>query len=404
MAITVLRTPSDLAPIKNPVEFGFQASNSGAGVYTATVFLGVNSQDVCELNFTCDSERKFYFRLDQILLSLAPIRALNGIGIGDGEYWDVTHLILYTVKVKLYKDGILVDGVGIDGQAYQEDFYAVRAGLDYMMFIQKTWETSLLGERYASILPQKRTITRDEYFCVSWYNPHDFGTYISWKLYDVNGDIIPGERVTGGGNANTISSILASWNSLATNLSWLGLSKDDVYSFEFELYYTNESSEAVLIEQTLSPRYYLKPKTTTYPLRSFVFLNSLGGYDVMTVTGRKASMLEVTKETAELYYPANYLVSQPQSVDYNIKRQEKQTIDTGFIKTNDDRYRWQDFIASEDIYEMVQTPEGWDAALPIRITTTKAAMGADKQYNGSLEIEYVYRFENFGFTKLLKPS
>jgi len=401
MAHTFLNQPSNPAPCLNAVDYQIQAEDTGSGVYTAIVYVQGGNFNTITLNFTLDSNKRFWLSLGEILKANAPIQFANGIGNGDANNFGYPSVFSYEFDVYIYKNGTQ-QGTALEANSKKY----VRAGLDYTKFITDTWENHLLGLRYTSVLPKKRNIAFEEYFCISAYLPTiPVGTTnFEFYCYNAAGTLMPGTEGDGYAIASftftsNIVNIFTTFSRMNLNASWGAIDLDNVAYFEV---YIRDVDAGTRFSQTAGCfRYNIKEKNSLYPLRSFLFRNSLGGYDVLSFSGEKTSTTEQEKEEANIYYPANYFIGQPQTVEYNQQRKEEYKINSGFIPTAEWLSTYQDFIHSEDIYEMVTIGDE-DKALPIKLNKTKFKLGQDNQTNQSLDIEYSYRFENFGFTNLLK--
>lgn len=403
MAHSFLNQPATIAPCLNSVDYQIQADDSGSGVYTAIVYVQGDNFNTITLKYTLDSNRRFWLKLGEILKANAPIKLINGIGNGDGQFFSNPAVFGYSLDIYIYKNG---DQQGIALEANDKKY--IRAGLDYTKFISSSWIGELLGGRYTSILPKKRTIQLDEYFCISAYLPEvSIGyTNLEFYCYKSDGTLISGGH--GDGYAlisftftSNIVNLMTTFNELNVNPSWSNIFANINQLAYFDVFIRDVDTGTRYSQTSGCFRYYVKQKTNLYPLRSFLFFNSKGGYDVLTLSGEKISMTENQSQEAEIYYPANYFLGQPQSVNFNHRRNDEYKIISGFIPTPEWLAAYQDFIHSEDIYEMVNLGD-LDTALPIKLKKSKFKLGQDNQTNQSLEIEYSYRFENFGFTNLLK--
>lgn len=403
MAHTFLYQPSNPAPCLNDVDYQIQAEDSGAGTYTARVDLQGDNFNTIQLFYTLDSNRRFWLKLKEILKANAPIQFVNGVGKADARAFSYPGLFGYALDIYIFKNGAQ-QGIALEAN----DKKYIRAGLDYTKFITNTWANHLLGLRYTSILPKKRTVQLDEYFCISAYLPSIPEGFINFEfyVYKADGTLISGGH--GDGYAlisfnfdHNIVNLMTMFNELNQNPSWGNIFANLSQVAYFDVFIRDVDTGARYSQTDGCFRYYVKQKDNLYSLRSFLFRNSLGGYDVLTFSGEKISMTEQEKQEADIYYPANYLIGQPQTVEYNQQRKEEYKINSGFISTAEWLAAYQDFIHSEDIYEMVNIGSK-DAALPIKLNKAKFKLGQDNQTNQSLDIEYSYRFENFGFTNLLK--
>lgn len=134
-----------------------------------------------------------------------------------------------------------------------------------------------------------------------------------------------------------------------------------------------------------------------HPLtRFFMFLNSLGSYEVLMFTGQAESSTDFDREVVQKFLPYNYAAIDGEFQVNHVTLQQKASYSSGFIKGALAK-QWKeymvDFIKSTDIYD-VTTGE----RLKRVVTTTTMPGEADQEYLRFIRFEALDNYVDENFT------
>lgn len=404
MAHDTLLIPNNLAPLRNLSEFVIQSHDAGAGTYTAVAVLSGPTIPALTLKFSCDFNRTVTIRINKLLKPYAQPTPITGLGDGQRFYFRATTIVTYSLSITFYKDGAAVlSPVTFSNKT------AILAGRDYTKIQTAGFVDELVSGRYVSVWLGKRTVTLDEFFCLPMYFPVLPAGSIRLEFFFVGKDgyaiDATGEHQEFYATFTPLSLIYCfvssvkfltgfgfGWENLLANL-------DNVAFFTIQL---RDMTTGNLL--TGSPlRYDVREKNNLYPLRSFLFLNSKGGYDAITLSGKKESEMENEGQTAQKYFPSNYLIGQPHEEEFNETNDAEYKINTGYITTREGRKVLQDFLMSRERYEMVGIGSTF-VPLPIKLTSKKHPMSGDNMPTTGIDLTYKYKFQNMGSSDLVSFS
>ncbi len=116
--------------------------------------------------------------------------------------------------------------------------------------------------------------------------------------------------------------------------------------------------------------------------RYFLFLNSLGGYDTIRVTGDQEDALEYDRTDIDKTLPAGFKYMDHESATGFVKETVTYKANTGWI--NRDQLSWlRELFLSKQVFQI----KG-DKLMPVVVSSTKVAQRIDKEYMYSLDFEY----------------
>ncbi len=116
--------------------------------------------------------------------------------------------------------------------------------------------------------------------------------------------------------------------------------------------------------------------------RFFLFLNSLGGYDTIRVTGDQEDALEYDRTDIDKTLPAGFKYMDHESATGFVKETVTYKANTGWISR--DQLSWlRELFLSKQVFQI----KG-DKLMPVVVSSTKVAQRIDKEYMYSLDFEY----------------
>lgn len=376
----------------NPVFWGLSCANLGRGIYTAKVTLTAGDLPAVILNYTLNANRYFETEISEILKSAAKVKPQYTIAARGSKFFSCTHFISYTIQIQFYKDGVLQSG---ETKYYERK--AIRAGNDVFSALGPLWDNKLLDDRFLSVLPNQREVTWSDWFTLPiWIDTavDDGEIGLIFVFRKANGDLIDVALIIDSTYLPSQPFIhyINTLNNVVTDAEKT-INKSEVATVQvipaapIDTHYTGGASIT----------FKLITQDTLYPRRGFMFLNSIGGYDIVHFTGKKTARTKTTKERAQkVKTPSTQGLSEVE--EYNFERTAPMTINSGFQKPTIFN-AMQDLLASEDVYEIVD-----GVVLPIEIKEDTYPMDEDNQPIKSLEFDYTYKFQNYGLSRLLKVN
>lgn len=160
---------------------------------------------------------------------------------------------------------------------------------------------------------------------------------------------------------------------------------------KYELSLLNQSDVLISEVRTFLVDAFEHPLT-----RYFMFLNSLGGYEVIKFNGLKTVSSDYDREVLEYFLPANYKAEDGQFKSGRVSLQDKNSYSTGYI-TGSLSAEWveylKDLLLSKNVFDVTNGNR-----LPVLITNTTYAAGGDQEYERFLRIETISAYRDECFT------
>lgn len=157
----------------------------------------------------------------------------------------------------------------------------------------------------------------------------------------------------------------------------------------YELWLTNQADEVITEVRT----YYIEeshPRT-----RFYMFLNSLGGYEVLRFTGVQTDKVTFARELIQKFLPHNYNPLDGEFSSNQVTHQRQMNIGSGFIKGRLAK-EWheylEDFISSPIVYDVTDGDR-----YPIVITSGEH-ISEDQNYERFIRVEARDAYDNESFT------
>lgn len=152
-----------------------------------------------------------------------------------------------------------------------------------------------------------------------------------------------------------------------------------------------DQTDAVITEVRT---YYVNP--VTHPLsRYFMFLNSLGAFEVLRFTGQQEDKTQFSRELVQRFLPHNYNPLQGQYSVNTVTRQSTRSISSGFIKDKQAE-KWHEYMI-----DFMSTPLLYDVSngkrYPVVITGGDHTR-ADQNYERYIRIDARQAYDNESFT------
>ena len=227
--------------------------------------------------------------------------------------------------------------------------YAIKAGLaneDFYAFGENFWKSWQAEKRqFLTWQPDyKRVRAAQEEYLYFLVNFTPTPTELRLRVRTIGADGQGGAAVTARSIANPL---LYSVLSLPVGLSSLGLATplDDVTAYEVWL--ANEANARVSeVRRYVLDRHY-EPND-----RALLFVNSLGGWDTLRLTGQAQQTLKVAQQTAEVERPARAGVDFSELKIVSIEGERDITVGTGYFRRQSAEYlRYLDeLLLSEQVY------------------------------------------------------
>jgi hypothetical protein len=127
----------------------------------------------------------------------------------------------------------------------------------------------------------------------------------------------------------------------------------------------------------------VKPKKTRY----FLFLNSLGSYEVLRTTGKGEKIAEVSKEIVQKYLPPAHTSDYGEKEVHEVNNERVSSRSSGYFDEKDALNWLQDFAVSKKVYDITN-----GSRVPVIIRNTQISVDKDDDYRYFMrfEVEEVY--------------
>jgi hypothetical protein len=130
-------------------------------------------------------------------------------------------------------------------------------------------------------------------------------------------------------------------------------------------------------------------------VRYFLFLNSLGGFDTLRITGDQEDSLEYSRTSIKKILGDAFTEKDHQTTASNILERKRYSANTGW-KTKEDIAWIRDFFLSKQVY-LINTGK----LVPVEITTTEALQRKDRSEMYSIQFDYQRAYTSAYYTKEL---
>jgi len=249
--------------------------------------------------------------------------------------------------------------------------YAIKAGLsneDFYVYGDTFWKKWQIGQRqFLTWQPNYKRVAVDQeeylYFLVN-FTPKPLELRLRVQYYYANG---------AGPEAATVMTLsnplLYSVICCPAGADALGIPGDAV---RYDVWLSNEQDKRLS-----EVRSYLIDHIREVYDRSILFVNSLGGWDTLRLTGQAQRLLKVTQSVAEIERPANAAVDFSELKIISIEGEYEFQISTGYFKRDAVSYlRYLDeLLLSEEMY--LVTDKGYRALQLITSTLLDQADNRD---------------------------
>jgi hypothetical protein len=128
-------------------------------------------------------------------------------------------------------------------------------------------------------------------------------------------------------------------------------------------------------------------------VRYFLFLNSLGGYDTLRITGDQEDLLEYSRTSVKKILGDAFTEKDHQTKPSHIRERKRYTANTGW-KTKEDIAWIRDFFLSKQVY-LLNTGK----LIPVEITTTEALQRKDRSEMYSIQFDYQRAYTSEYYTR-----
>lgn len=164
-------------------------------------------------------------------------------------------------------------------------------------------------------------------------------------------------------------------------------------------YYTVEVVTNTTPAQVLSETRTYQIDIAEYPYkREFLFLNSLGGYDVVRTTGIGESEAKQERTFVSSPYPKEFSNAFRMKKQVFVTGNETMKVNSGWL-TSDQANWFQDFLLSDDVFEIKN-----DILYPVVITSQSGPKKTDEQSPAYfVEFEYEYCAHDTTYAKSIEP-
>jgi len=124
--------------------------------------------------------------------------------------------------------------------------------------------------------------------------------------------------------------------------------------------------------------------------RTFLFFNSLGAWETITLQGMQEEALEIMREEAAILLAHDYTAADPVYKAYQIQARQDFTLSSGWL-TQEECDWYDELLTSEKVYRVTD-----DGYLPVTITTSKARKKSDEIDMWAVEISYRPAYNKIG--------
>lgn len=388
MALQVDIFPPLIAPAKNPVVFQISADPGSPLKLNHKIGLKVyRREDSTDVLIFEDLVSPYYaggraialFEISELLLAGLETTFTLNVGLGLHKVLQTKMLLPYYIKYY---------------EVYGEPATATTAKTS-------NWFYSLNG----GIPPWKHASFYKTYGNFTWFLTSTGKTFLTWyqyaKLTDINAPerlyfVVPETRTEINFSLQVTRHYFADGDD-DPELFTIGHSLLPGQAYEFDVSYqaligshtgnfSGYSVKVISADEIYSSQEYsfLMDYRELPNLRYFMFLNSLGAFELVRLTGEASFDLAYTRQTfeqtsLELYSDTSASKGQ---ITPDIKRTIK--VNTGWIYNQEAEWM-QDFISSPQVYEIRA-----NKAYPVIITQDKVELKKDSNYLNSISIEMEY--------------
>lgn len=324
--------------------------------------------------------------------SLRP--AFRGVLTANAPAYNSNTPMRLTDRIKLYKNyygGIDEDETTPAAIFSSNPFLVMLGGIDKLRFPTLNYFTDYLptNKKFLTWAPMEKEVQRQQ---EDYLNFWVYGLFISaLKLiikayYDDGTDQTATISTTTGVQYGQLYQIPA--GSLNSGVGTINPAKNLV---KYELWLTDQADSLISEVRT----YRLAPYT--HPLtRYFMFLNSLGAYEVMYFKGQADITAKVQKDIIQKHLPSDYSALQGEFETNNGTLRDEGNYSSGYFK-GVHAAAWQeymkDFLLSSRVYELVgQTRK------PVNVITDSFQYKVDQDYKHFVQFRTTEAYENDSFT------
>jgi hypothetical protein len=123
-------------------------------------------------------------------------------------------------------------------------------------------------------------------------------------------------------------------------------------------------------------------------VRQFLFLNSLGGYDTLRITGDVEDSIELERSTISKVLGADFTELDHQVGQGSVSEIKTYKANTGWLTR--EQVAWiRDFFLSKQVYQIVV-----GKLVPVVVSTTKATQRKDREDLFAIDFEYRRAFNS----------
>lgn len=128
-------------------------------------------------------------------------------------------------------------------------------------------------------------------------------------------------------------------------------------------------------------------------VREFLFLNSLGGYDTLRITGDVSDELQYDRTTITKVLGPDFTEMDHQQAIGTVRETRIHTANTGWL--NREQLAWvRDFFLSKQVYQLI-----YGKLLPVVVSTKEAKQRTDREELYSIEFEYSRAYSSEYYTR-----
>jgi len=248
--------------------------------------------------------------------------------------------------------------------------YAIKAGLaneDFYAYGDSFWKNWQIGQRqFLTWQPNYKSIFEDQEEYLQFvlnFTPKPQVLKLRYQSYDNDG--VSSDAITAMSLANPL---LYSVITCPVGMEALAIPAD---AARYDVWLSNEQDKRVSEVRS----FFVDHSHEEFD-RSILFVNSLGGWDTLRLTGQAQRSLKVVQSTAEIERPADAGVDFSELKIISIEGEYDFQISTGYLKRDAINYlRYLDeLLLSEEVYLI--TDKGHR---PLQLTTTAMVDQADNQ-------------------------
>lgn len=397
MAITIVKAPQAIVPIKNDVWIEAETDQVG-GKFNVTVYYwnAPIGTVIATTTYSVDVNNRVKFNLKSIIQALGAPASPFGADIPTFNQNTISEATRCIKEWFIWLDDYNASGSHVSNHPIV-GLKAVLAGISFEKFTTANAYTSFIGtgstlRKFLTNRSLTKKIFRNQQeFLYYLHTDAYFGAGISMslkvKMYWTDGST-PLEITL----FNPVIEV-AKISIIPTGFTQLNLASHEVANgkiiskYEVYLHSTTPSAGNVTSIYT----YEVEQAVCNTDSRYFLFLNSLGGMDTLYCRVIDEYQVAIESAQAERFLQDGYSVTDGQFFEFEKKATRKFKCQTGLV-TKAERVYMREFFLSTKVLEIAS-----NQYLPVRITNSSIQLHKGEADLQSITFDYEYAFEDHAY-------